>query len=140
MSDRFFIDTNVFVYSFDHSAGQKAAKASELIRSAIRTGKGFVSYQVVQEFFNVAFRRFQQPLSWAEGEQYLSTVFRPLLVVHSSLALYSEAARLMAKHRLAWFDSLIVVAALHGEADVLVSEDLQDGQTFGALRVENPFK
>lgn len=140
MSDRFFLDTNIFVYSFDENAKAKAAKAKQLIRSAIRSGKGFVSYQVVQEFFNVAFRRFQNPMSWAEAEQYLTTVFRPLLVVHSSLGLYSEATRLMAKHRLAWFDSLVLVAALQGEANVLVSEDFQDGQTFGPLRVENPFK
>ena len=58
------------------------------------TRKGMVSYQVVQEFFNVALRRFAQPMTVAEAEQYLGTVFRPLLAVQSSQALYSEAAAL----------------------------------------------
>jgi predicted nucleic acid-binding protein len=81
MSDRFFLDTNIFVYSFDGGSPQKAGVARELIRRAIKTGKGVVSYQVVQEFFNVALRRFAKPMSLADAEQYLSITFRPLLVV-----------------------------------------------------------
>jgi predicted nucleic acid-binding protein len=51
MSDRFFLDTNIFVYSFDAESPAKADVASKLIRRAIRTGKGMVSYQVALEFF-----------------------------------------------------------------------------------------
>ena len=48
MSDRFFLDTNIFVYSFDQSATAKARKAAQLIRKALTTQKGVISYQVVQ--------------------------------------------------------------------------------------------
>src|SRR5213078_4170907 len=84
MSGRFFLDTNIFVYSFDASAPKKAAQATKLIRRGINTRGGIVSYQVVQEFFNVALRRFAKPMSSPDAEQYLSTTFRPLLAVHSS--------------------------------------------------------
>src|ERR1700731_1105301 len=93
MNDRFFLDTNIFVYSFDASSPKKAAQARKLIRSAIETRGGIVSYQVVQDFFNVAMRRFSTPMSGVDAEQYLSTTFRPLLSVHSSQALYGEALR-----------------------------------------------
>ena len=63
MNGRFFLDTNVFVYSFDQSAPAKARKAAELIRRAVASGKGIVSYQVAQEFFNAALRRFARPTS-----------------------------------------------------------------------------
>jgi predicted nucleic acid-binding protein len=76
MKDRFFLDTNIFVYSFDRNAPTKAVRAAKLIRRAIETRQGIVSYQVVQEFFNVALRRFAEPVSGAEAEQYLSTTFR----------------------------------------------------------------
>src|SRR5215469_13825596 len=126
MSGRFFLDTNIFVYSFDASSPKKAAKSTKLIRSAIETRGGIVSYQVVQEFFNVALlmgfaRR-------GDAEQYLSTTFRPLLSVHSSPALYGEALRIGARFRLPWYDSLIVASAIEGQCDVLYSEDFQDGQ------------
>src|SRR5215468_6098249 len=111
MNHRFFLDTNIFVYSFDKNAPTKAVRAAKLIRRAIEARQGIVSYQVVQEFFNVALRRFAEPMSGAEAEQYLSTTFRPLLSVHSSPTLYGEALRISARFRLAWYDSLIVASA-----------------------------
>jgi predicted nucleic acid-binding protein len=139
MSDRFFLDTNIFVYSFDRSAAVKARKATQLIRKALSTQKGIISYQVIQEFFNVALRRFSQPMKAADAEQYLGTVFRPLLAVPSSQALYAEAMHLQAKSGLTWYDSLIVSAAIQAQSDLLFTEDLQHGQRFGSLRVINPF-
>lgn len=139
MSGRFFLDTNIFAYTFDAVAPAKAKKASQLIRRAADTGEGIISYQVVQEFFNVAFRRFAQPMTAAEAEQYLITVLRPLLAVHSSPALYFEALRIAERHRISWYDSLIVVAALQGECDVLYSEDFQHGRKIEGMRIENPF-
>ena len=139
MSGRFFLDTNIFAYAFDAKAPAKARRASQLIRRAADTGKGIVSYQVVQEFFNVAFRRFAQPMSAAEAEQYLITVFRPLLAIHSSSVLYVEALRIAGEYLLSWYDCLIVAAALQGECSVLYSEDLQHGQKIDNLRIENPF-
>jgi predicted nucleic acid-binding protein len=139
MSGRFFLDTNVFVYSFDQSAAVKAQKSTQLIREALTTQKGVISYQVVQEFFNVALRRFTQPMQAADAEQYLNTVFRPLLGVHSSQALYAEALQLHTQSGLSWYDSLIVSAAIKARCDLLFTEDLQHGQRFGALQVRNPF-
>src|SRR5579863_8793941 len=119
MNDRFFLDTNVFVYSFDARAPLKARRARQLIRRAVETRKGIVSYQVAQEFFNVALRRFAQPMTVAEAEQYLATVFRPLLAVHSSPALYGEALRLSDRYRLSWYDALILAGAMEAECSVL---------------------
>jgi predicted nucleic acid-binding protein len=139
MNGKFFLDTNVFVYTFDSNAPKKAQRAAELILQAIRTRTGIVSYQVVQEFFNVALRRFVQPMTVADAEQYLSTTFRPLLSVHSSHSLYGEALRIGARFKLSWCDSLIVASATEGQCDVLYTEDLQHGQEFGSLKACNPF-
>jgi predicted nucleic acid-binding protein len=140
MNGRFFLDTNVFVYSFDAKAEIKAGRARELIENASDTGKGIVSFQVVQEFFNVALRRFSQPMTTSEAEEYLTTVFRPLLAIHSSPVLYGEALRLAARYRLGWYDSLIVAAALEGKCRILYSEDLQHGRDIEGLKIENPFR
>src|SRR5258708_31280936 len=86
MSDRYFLDTNVFVYSFDQTSPRKRKRALELIGDAIVARNGIVSYQVVQEFFNAALRRFPEPMKGPGAEQYLATVFRPLLSVYPSPA------------------------------------------------------
>jgi len=139
MNGRFFLDTNVFVYSFDPASGVKARRAAQLIRQAVTTRKGIVSYQVVQEFFNVALRRFARPMTAVEAEQYLATIFRPMLAIHSSPALFGEALRLSERYRQSWYDCLVLAAAIEGQCSILYSEDLQHGQRFGELRIENPF-
>jgi predicted nucleic acid-binding protein len=139
MNDRFFLDTNIFAYAFDPYATKKALRAMRLIRQGLSTHKGVVSYQVVQEFFNLALRKFSQPMTAPEAEQYLATVFRPLLVVQSSQALFSEALRLNGGDRLSWYDSLIVAAARESQCKLLYTEDLRHGQRFGELQVQNPF-
>lgn len=139
MSGKYFLDTNVFVYALDKSSPAKMKVAQSLIRDAISSRAGVVSYQVVQEFFNVALCRFADVMRSDEAQQYLSTVFRPLLAVHSSTALFAEALTLQQKARLSWYDSLIVAAAGEAGCSVLYSEDLQHGQKFSGLTVKNPF-
>ena len=139
MNDRFFLDTNIFVYSFDRSSPAKAKRSATLIKEAVTSRKGIVSYQVVQEFLNVALKRFENPLTTSEAEQYLATVFRPLLTVYASQSLFLEALRLSGRYRLSWYDSLIVAAAIEGQCATLYSEDLQHGQRIGEIEIQNPF-
>jgi predicted nucleic acid-binding protein len=138
MNDKFFLDTNIFAYMFDARAAQKAEKARRLIKQAVSTRKGVVSQQVVQEFFNLAFRKFQPAMTLAEAEEYLSTVFQPLLIVQS-VQTYKEALQLHSRYRLPWYDSLIVAAAQESGCEILYTEDFQHEQQFGELRVKNPF-
>jgi len=139
MSDRFFLDTNIFIYELSSGVSPKQAAASGLVQNALESGKGVISFQVVQEFFSVAFRRFTPPLSPAEAEQVLAVTFRPLLAVHSSYSFYGRALELTRKHSLSWYDSLIVTAAIESGCGILYSEDFQHGQKFGDLVVRNPF-
>jgi predicted nucleic acid-binding protein len=139
MSDRFFLDTNIFVYSATDDDPAKARVATELIRKALATHKGTVSFQVVQEFFNLALKRFEHRMNFEDRQEYLTRVFRPLLKIHSSLALYEEALRLYAASKLQWYDALIIGAACQSGCAVLYSEDLQHGQKFGSLKIVNPF-
>jgi hypothetical protein len=67
------------VYSFDFRG-----------RAETATLEGIVSYQVVEEFFSVALKRFAKPMSVSEAGQHFSTLLRPLLAVRSSPALYFE--------------------------------------------------
>lgn len=139
MSDRFFLDTNIFVYSLAASPSAKKMRAAELVERAILTGNGVTSFQVVQEFFNVAFRRFNPRMTFAEAEQYMALTFAPLLTVQSSHSLYLEALTLSSRYSLSWYDSVIVAAAAESMSATLYSEDFQDGQKFGGLNVKNPF-
>jgi predicted nucleic acid-binding protein len=136
---RHFLDTNIFVYTFDLEAPEKAKRAENLIAEALASGAGMISYQVAQEFVAVARKPFRTPMSFEQIERYWLTTLRPLLLVHSSPGLFIRALDLARRDQLSWYDSLIVAAAIQGECEVLYSEDLQHERRFGDLEIQNPF-
>ncbi len=137
--DKFFLDTNILVYSFDPDDARKAFIAEKLVTRALTSGVGVTSYQVVQEFVNVSLRKFAVAMTPVELERYFLRVLFPLMKISSSAPLFLQALHLQSANRLSWYDSLIVAAAIQGECKVLYSEDFQHGQRFGQLVVQNPF-
>ena len=135
-----FVDTNVFVYQLQAAEPRKAEIADRIIRRAIATGDACISFQVVQEFLNVALRKATVPLDVQGARLYLDNVLAPLLRVPASLELYRRGLEVQNRFQLSFYDALIVAAALEAGCDRLWSEDLQDGLRIGRLQVENPFR
>lgn len=139
MKDKFFIDTNIFVYSFDESSKTKQKTAKQLIQSGLESGQGTISYQVIQEFLNVATKKFEHPLDSDDAKIFVSNTLRPLLRVHSSIELFSKGLEIQKRYRLGFYDSLIIAAAAMASCRVIYSEDFQDGFTIDKLKIVNPF-
>jgi predicted nucleic acid-binding protein len=139
MSDRYFLDTNIFVYSLDPVDPRKARIAEELVTRGVGSRLGVISYQVVQEFMNVSLRQFRVTMTVTELELYFFKVLLPMMTIPSSSGLFLEALRRKTSDQIAWYDSLIVAAAIQGDCEVLYSEDMQHGRRFGDLVIENPF-
>jgi len=139
MSDKYFIDTNVFVYSFDPGQPDKRERALALIAEALQSGDGLISSQVIQEFLNVATRKFSAPMKAADCQVYLTRVLHPLCQVYPDLALYETSLDIHEETGYSFYDSLILAGALRGGCAVLYSEDLQAGQLVRGLEIMNPF-
>jgi predicted nucleic acid-binding protein len=132
-----FLDTNVLVYLFDRDEPGKRAVAARLLDE--RADQIVVSTQVLQEFYIAVTRRLGKPLTEAEAEaavRHLSAL--DVVVVDTEIIL--AAVALSRRHRIAFWDALIVEAALSRGCTTLVSDDLQDGRRFGTLAVEDPFR
>lgn len=140
MNGRYFLDTNVFVYAFSSLEDGRSVRANALITRALTSEEYIVSYQVIQEFISVVTKK--PAPGWARDDlrRYLREVLSPMLKVHSSMALFESAVELQRSAKISWYDSLIVAAALQSECDVLYTEDLQHGQRFGQMVIENPFR
>ncbi len=65
--------------------------SGRLIGRAIAGGNGVVSYQVIQEFLNLALKRFSTPFTVGQAQRFLSVTFRPMFAVPASLGLCSDA-------------------------------------------------
>ena len=46
MNDRYFLDTNIFVYTFDSSRPEKRARAKDLVSHALGETRGVISFQL----------------------------------------------------------------------------------------------
>lgn len=135
-----FLDTNIFVYAFLASEPRKRAKAVELIESCLGSGRGCISYQVVQEFANVARKKFATRLSAGDCKAFIDAAMQPLNRVASSTALIHTALDLQDELKHSFYDSLMIAAALQAGAETLYTEDLQHWQLVrGVLRIANPF-
>jgi predicted nucleic acid-binding protein len=137
---RWFLDTNVFVYTFDAGSPAKRERARALVAGSLKTRRGVISFQVVQEFLNVATRKFAAPLTAADCRTYLTEVLDPLCEVQSGPDLYRDALAVRERTGFAFYDSLIVAAAARAGCDRLYSEDLPHGQRVGGVLIENPFR
>lgn len=135
-----FVDTNVFVYLFDETASEKHRIARKLIQTGIENGTVSISHQVVQETLNVITRKLASPATPDQARRFMDVVLAPVWRIMPSLKLYHRALDVQSRYRYAFYDALIVAAALEGGCNRLYSEDLQDGQKIDDLVIENPFK
>jgi len=136
----FFLDTNVFVYTFDATAQGKQHVAREWVRHALLTQRGMTGSQVVQEFLNVALRKFERPMSAADARDYLNGVLRPLCQHFPALLTFDHALRIREETGYSWYDALIVAAASEAKCSWLISEDLEHGRQIGSVTIHNPFR
>ena len=131
-----FFDSDVLLYLMS-SEPDKADGVAALLAKG-----GLISVQVLNEVANVATRKFG--MSWKETRAFLEHVRSLCSVVPLTTDTHDAAVTLAQQHRLAFYDAVIVSAALQTGCRTLWSEDMQHGRRFGARRsssltVLNPF-
>ena len=139
MSDKCFVDTNILVYAHDLTQGAKHERARALVQKLWDSGNGVVSTQVLQELCVSLRRRAARPLS-AEGMRKVIEDYSSWEIVVNTAESVLEALDLELRYKISFWDALIVQAAGSCGAEVLYSEDLADGQSYGDVRVINPLK
>jgi len=139
MSDRYFVDTNVLMYAHDSAAGEKHQRAKALVEELWETRAGVVSTQVLQELAVNLRRKAKKSLDAKATRDVVSDYLTWQIVVNGGDSIL-EALDLEAKYQISFWDALIVQAGHVSGAEVLYSEDLSDGQAYGAVRVINPFR
>jgi predicted nucleic acid-binding protein len=134
-----FVDTNVLVYAHDRSESRKQPLAQAVLRELWRTGAGVLSTQVLQEFYVVATRRCEPPMSPLEARE-LVALYATWQLVAVDAPMIVAASELEEAHTLSFWDALVVEAARRAGAARLLTEDMQDGREIGGLRIEDPFR
>ena len=133
-----FVDTNVLVYARDPRESVKRAQASEWIRLLWNEQRGRISVQVLSEYYDVVTRKFlnavKQEDAWDDVQRFLAWVPQPI-----DMEVLKNARVIEDRHRLNWWDCLIVATAQAQGCVLLLTEDMQDGADYGGVRVRSPF-
>jgi predicted nucleic acid-binding protein len=140
MSAEAFLDTNILIYCFDPGEPGKQRRAREIVESALRDGRAVIGTQVIQEFLNLATRKFAAAFTGHDLRTYLETVLWPLCRVFPDAALYQLALDVRDETGFSFYDSLIVAGALAAGCTRLYSEDMQHGRVIRGLLIVNPFR
>jgi predicted nucleic acid-binding protein len=133
-----FLDTNILVYAVS-PLSQDAAK-SVRARSLIQSSGQFISLQVLQEFYRVATHPKKLGFTHDVTVRICDRWRKLFTVLEPDLALFDSAAAICDRYQLSFFDAAIVAAAERCGCSRVFSEDMNDGQRYGKVLVENPFR
>jgi predicted nucleic acid-binding protein len=137
MNGKTFLDTNILIYAYDLDAGAKHVKSKAIVDELWETKSGLLSTQVLQEFYVNATRKLAIPLP--------RPFARSLVLKYKTWCTEITHGQIVAAFQIedecgiGFWDALIVAAAAHSRATKILSEDLNSGQRYAGILVENPF-
>ena len=134
-----FVDTNILVYDRDERDRAKHQRARAWMTALWdRPGLGVVSGQVLTEFYWTVTRKLKPGIPEDQARGYVQTL-AAWPVVPIDEAVIVEGWSVQDRYGFAFWDALVVAAALMGGCRSLLTEDLQHGQDLDGLAVVNPF-
>ncbi|BAV52314.1 PilT protein domain-containing protein [Mesorhizobium loti] len=130
------LDTNVLAYAEGVNGAEKRDIVLELLRNLPQEA-AIVPVQVLGELYNVLVRKAGRPspeardalLSWRDAFPVAATTHDVMMM----------AADLATDHRFSIWDAVVLSTASQTGCRLLLSEDLQDGFTWGGVTVVSPF-
>jgi predicted nucleic acid-binding protein len=137
MSALEFLDTNVLVYSYDIADPGKQEIAQNLVRKAL-AGDIVTSAQVLSEFAATLLHKVVPRVDPVELTVILDAL-GPIPVVATDADIVRRAVEVQGRYGLHFYDSLIVAAAERAGCERIWSEDLNSGQKYFGISVQNPF-
>ena len=133
-----FVDTNILLYavSRDPEEQDKAERANEILAETDLA----LSVQVLQEFYVQATRANRpDPLTHEQATQLIESFLRfPAQEV--TTAVMVAALTTHQRFGISYWDAAIIEAARALGCEVVLSEDLSDGEDYAGVRIENPFR
>lgn len=133
-----FLDTNVLVYAYDPSDLAKQHVAQDLVRRAI-AGEVVLSTQVLAEFAATLLHKLS-PAARPEDVNAVLDALGPVRLIAPDSDTVRRAVEVRAAYGVHFYDGMIVAAAERGGCRRIWSEDLNNGQKYFGITVENPFK
>ena len=133
-----FVDTNVLLYAIS-KASDEAAKA-EIAIDLLELDDLALSVQVLQEFYVQATRRGKSDALSHDQAASLIESFLRYRVQSNTVSIMRAALATRERFQISYWDASVIEAARTLGCDEVLSEDLNDGQSYEGVVVVNPFR
>jgi len=131
-----FLDTNVLVYAAIGKGPEERKK--RIAQDLLKTTDFGVSTQIMAEFYATIVRKAEPPLPEMDIDLWLTSLSqRTCLPI--DVALVRRGVSISRRYKFSYWDGAIIAAAERMGAETLYTEDLNDGQAYGAVTACNPF-
>jgi predicted nucleic acid-binding protein len=120
-----FVDTNILVYAYDSSAGDKYRIAQKELSDLWASGQGLISTQVLQEFYVSITKKVPRPVGTEQAREIIQDLLQWKVVLNDGQSIL-EAIEIQQRLRFAFWDALVVQAAIKGEAGIRPSDRWHD--------------
>jgi predicted nucleic acid-binding protein len=136
MNDKVFLDTNLLVYLQSGMDATRYKAVQQLFRAHASEHMIVLSTQVLQEFYVAMTRKLNHdPLTIKS----IMTLLMDFEIVQIQPAHILEAVDISILHRISFWDSLLVSAAVSAHCRILYTEDINPEQRIQGVRIVNPF-
>jgi predicted nucleic acid-binding protein len=137
MTNRVFIDSNIWVYALSAQSEERELKARTFINDNVLDSHPIISYQVINETM-LALKKMGK--REAELRQFIGSLFDICEVAGFTKETALLASELRETMSVSYWDSQIVASAYLANCSTLISEDMQDGSLIqGSLTIKNIF-
>ncbi len=135
MRNECFLDTNVLIYAA--STKSENPRKHAVARALFADTAFCTSGQVLAEF--IANRKKLSGITLAEVSAWINRISAfPVAAVDA--AIVRAGLQMSERYKISYWDGAILAAAEQLGAPILYTEDLNNGQTYGSVKVINPFK
>ena len=132
-----FLDTNILISAYDVRSPGKQRVARELLAGAL-AGAAVISNQVLAELSSALLHKISPASSCASLLVVLDAI-EPIRVVLNDADTIRRAAQMHERYGIRFYDGLILASAEKAGCKRVWSEELNPGQSYFSVAVQNPF-
>lgn len=131
------IDSNIWLYAFIET--QNAGKSS-IAKSVIQNKD--ISIVVSTQIINEVCVNLIKKANFSEEKirELIESFYKKYGVIGIEREIFFKSSEMREQHNFSFWDSIIFTSALYAGADILYSEDMQDGFVIEKTQIINPFK
>jgi len=135
MRDYIFIDSNLWLYAFIPTDKDKYDRTKTFLENCFKKDFVVISFQVINEVtFNLKKKKFSEE----RIKNIINAFSNSCVISNFSYQILLRASEIREKHKVSFWDSLIIASSIISNCKILYSEDMQSGMDIEGMKILNP--